>query len=162
MAMAICHKSLMGGKTEASFWLSSNSSTMPSSRTNEDNASCLTHTYRVVKQIDKLCSFREFCCLFFVLFAVRVKCNKQTTNERKNEQSNDEQIDNMPPVPHCCPRPRPHLRPFQAAVVPHFCALFFLFAIFRFPRMIDCCCPNIPSYLFCIWQIYAHPLAANV
>lgn len=127
-----------------------------------------THTHTVVKQRDKLCSFREFCCLFFVLFAVRVMCNKQTTNERKNEQSNDEQIDNMPPVPHCCPRPHAQahiLRPFQAAVVPHFCAFFpgfFFSPIFRFPRMIDCCCPNIPSYLFCIWQIHAHPLAANV
>lgn len=63
-------------------------------------------------------------------------CNKQTTNERKNEQSNDEQIDNMPPVPHCCPRPHAHahiLRPFEAAVVPHFCAFFpgfFFFADF--------------------------------
>lgn len=76
----------------------------------------------------------------FLLFLLYLQYVSSATNKQTNKQS-----------AHC------H---WQTPIsVPN----FFLYPVsIRFPRMIDCCCcwPNIPSYLFCIWQIHAH-LAAS-
>lgn len=168
MALAICHKSHMAneGEGETQRLSSSNSST------NEDNARVATHTHRQWQNKEtNSAHFESFVVSFYVLFAVRVKCNKQTTNERKNEQSNDEQIDNMPPTPTPTLTPNAHAHMVQYKLLLCHISFFFLqflcvfaarFFIFRFPHMIDCPLQISRAICFCIWQIHAHPQAANV
>lgn len=153
MALAICHKSHMAneGEGETQRLSSSNSST------NEDNARVATHTHRQWQNKEtNSAHFESFVVSFYVLFAVRVKCNKQTTNERKNEQSNDEQIDNMPPTPTPTLTPNAHAHMVQYklllchisfffAIFVRFCSSIFHFSISTYDWLPP---PNIPSYLF--------------
>lgn len=158
MALAICRKSHMAneGEGETQRLSSSNSST------NEDNARVATHTHRQWQNKEtNSAHFESFVVSFYVLFAVRVKCNKQTTNERKNEQSNDEQIDNMPPTPTHMPSPTPTWYS-TSCCLQFLCVFAARFFIFRFPHMIDCPLQISRAICFCIWQIHAHPQAANV
>lgn len=134
MAMAICHKSHMGGKTEASFWLSSNSSPMPSSSTNEDNASSLTqkHTHSCKTKRQTLLISRVLLSLFRFICST---CQVQQTDDKRTKERTIEWRTNRQHATSTTllPTHTPTSTPISScAVVPHFCALFFFLRFFDF------------------------------
>lgn len=171
MAMAICHKSHMGGKTEEAggfvlaqleleFEYKWRQCQLFHPHTRTHTHSCKTKRQTLLISRVLLSLFRFICSTCQVQQTDDKRTKERTIEWRTNRQHATSTT--LLPTP---PRPGPHTTPISSCCCATFLCVFpgfFFLPIFRFPRMIDCCCPNIPSYLFCIWQIHAHPLAANV
>lgn len=138
MAMAICHKSHMGGKTEEAggfvlaqleleFEYKWRQCQLFHPHTRTHTHSCKTKRQTLLISRVLLSLFRFICST----------CQVQQTDDKRTKERTIEWRTNRQHATSTTLLPMPHaqahiLRPFQAAVVPHFCAFFPRFFFCRF------------------------------